>query len=236
LLILCACGLRLTPQVSIWGRIDTSEGHLSTFDGQLAIDRRSVSTGQRAGAFEWQFLRVSGPEWLQRIGEFRSKVWSDEGCRMPEYDILGSDVWLDDLDKVAVHWVALHGNRLVAACRMSIHEQITGMPDENYFSQFGPFDEPFASFNRLVVSREYRGHGIARHFDLIRCRHAAEIGIRTVFAVPIGDRRRESLFELGFTQLFEFPVGHGLLLPERPMYGMKVDPASVGAVSRFTKL
>lgn|GEM_PF-613770 len=209
---------------------------MNTLTGQLALDRRTASTAQRSSPFEWQFLRVSGPEWLQRIGELRSRVWAEEGCRMPEYDRVGSDIWIDELDRDAVHWVAMHGNRLVAACRMSIHDKLEGMPDENYFAQFGPFEEPFGSFNRLVVSREYRGHGIARHFDLIRCRYAAELGIKTVFAVPVGERRRESLKELGFSHLFEFPARHGLLVPERPMAGMKVDPATVVAVSRFTKL
>src|SRR3990170_4437597 len=88
----------------------------------------------------------------QEIGRLRSAVWRAE----PDVNrsALPGDVWLDDLDAIADHWVARDGQgRIVAAARMTIHDRLEDVP---YYESFAhlPIGSkgPFASLNRLVVN------------------------------------------------------------------------------------
>jgi GNAT superfamily N-acetyltransferase len=173
------------------------------------------------------FQKVAGADWLRRIGHLRSLIWRHDGVRVPDFEGGNPDIWLDELDNTAHHWVALHGRRLVAAGRYTIHQTLAGVPDEHWFRRHSALAGPIASFNRLVVLQAYRRCGIGRRLDYLRCWNAIQQNCESIVAVAVGDHRRDSLAAIGFQLSFQFPVGHGLIVPERPLYAMIADAQSL---------
>jgi hypothetical protein len=167
--------------------------------------------------------KVAGPDWLKRIGYLRSLVWKNEGVRVPDLESTGSELLLDELDVHAHHWVALHGRRLIASGRFSIHPDDSTLPDAEWFHNRINIKFPVASFNRLVVLKPYRSLGIGKRLDILRSWDAIQLGCAGIVAVAVGDHRRDALSAIGFDLSFQFDAGHGLLVPERPLYALTAD-------------
>ena len=167
-----------------------------------------------------KITEVRYPSQIQEIGKFRIEGWKNEKGVNP--DFFAQDVWLDELDQQARHWVATVDRTLVAVSRLSFHESLRDVP---YAHLLAPEHRQYfehrrlASINRLVVASGYRGQGLAGQMDRIRIECAAQEA-EVMIAFPQLSRI-ESLQRKGFVmiaQLENIPE-----MPERPFFVMALD-------------
>jgi len=167
-----------------------------------------------------EITEVRYPNQMMEIGKFRIRGWKNEKGVNP--DFFAKDVWLDDLDRHARHWIATVDHTIVAVSRLSFHESLSDVP---YAHLLKPEHRAFfenrrlASINRLVVAPEYRGLGLAGQMDRIRIECAARQA-EVMIAFPQLSRI-ESLKKKGFVmieQLENIPE-----MPERPFFVMALD-------------
>jgi len=126
----------------------------------------------------------------------RFRIWADqEGVPLNDMD---SGLIADDHDQHAHHWGVHDGDELVGSARLCFHEDLASAPDGDLFAG-SSFPPPLASLNRLVISRPYRGQGLASRLDLERLDLAKALGARTAIVTPLEGRRRiDALHRLGF--------------------------------------
>ena len=110
---------------------------------------------------------------LREIGRLRVAAWETETSRAAEMDI-----WLDEFDRSARHWVVFCEGMPVAAARLSVHASLAEVPDaESYADVFTqPPPAPIASLNRLVVHPSARGAGLSN-----------PVGCRGSHGLPLSD-------------------------------------------------
>jgi len=134
---------------------------------------------------------------LRRIGRLRVRAWATfrSGSRAP------GGCWLDEFDLSARHWAFFDGDEPVAAARLSVHGQLSDLPDAPIFDgvfQIPPA-APIAAFNRLVVHPAYRGLALSLRLDCARVAAAIEAGCRSVvLETHSGAARVAQLTALGF--------------------------------------
>jgi GNAT superfamily N-acetyltransferase len=108
----------------------------------------------------------------------------------------------DGFDEDAWCWIIRMEDQVVAAARLTIHEDLTNVPDAHLFRHLiSPIPEPVAYISRLVVHPAVRGRGLTRTLDELRIEAALEIGCRSMVVVwnpKSGVRRKQQLMELGF--------------------------------------
>jgi hypothetical protein len=108
----------------------------------------------------------------------------------------------DEFDHTAMHWGIFNPAReLIACARMSVHREVSELPDRYLFSDIWDLElpAPIASMNRLSVATSYRGNGIAAQMDEIRLAKAIRIGCRCICGTAHGNRSRK-LSEDGFVK------------------------------------
>lgn len=108
----------------------------------------------------------------------------------------------DEFDDSAMHWgIFDEDHTLIACARMSVHRDISELPDRYLFSDIWNLElpAPIASLNRLSVASAYRGNGIAAQMDDVRTAKAKRIGCRCICGTAHGNRSRK-LAEDGFTR------------------------------------
>lgn len=167
-----------------------------------------------------EITEVRYPNQIIEIGKFRIRGWKNEKGVNPAF--FAKDLWLDDLDRYARHWIATVNHTLVAVSRLSFHDSLHDVP---YAHLLKPehrqhFDNRrLASINRLVVAPDYRGQGLAGQMDRIRIECAAREA-EVMIAFPQLSRI-ESLQRKGFVlieQLENIPE-----MPERPFFVMALE-------------
>ncbi|WP_337174204.1 GNAT family N-acetyltransferase [Paludisphaera sp.] len=153
------------------------------------------------GELDLSEIRPADETMMNKIGMLRIRAWESF---YPE--IARLRIWLEDLDRSAMHWAILRDGEPVAAARMSIHETLDSVPDsESYRGAFRePLPSPIASFNRLVVEPSSRKQGLSRRLDLARMDAARRHGCRIAIGYSSVDSRISRLEELGW-----FIVGPG---------------------------
>jgi predicted GNAT family N-acyltransferase len=167
-----------------------------------------------------EITEVRYPHHIMEIGKFRIWGWRNEKGVNP--DFFSKDLWLDDLDQYARHWIATVNQTLVAVARLSFHDSLYDVPyapllkpeHRKYFE-----NRRLASINRLVVAPEYRGQGLASQMDRLRIECAAREA-EVMIAFPQLSRI-ESLQKKGFemiAQLENIPE-----MPERPFFVMALE-------------
>jgi len=135
---------------------------------------------------------------MVEIGRLRTQVWTGEVDVNPQS--LGPEPWIDPVDHGACQWTVRDGRRLVAAARMTLHDDPASIPYYKAFQDRLPGPGPYGAMNRLVVHRDYRGQGLAHLLDSLRLRHAPRLGAVQVVMVASG-RRVLALEALGFENL-----------------------------------
>jgi len=135
---------------------------------------------------------------LEEIGRLRTLVWTGESD--VNRHSLGPEPWIDPVDGSACQWTVRDHGCLVAAARLTIHDNLASIPYQAAFRDRLPESEPYAAMNRLVVLPDHRGQGLARRLDCLRLRHAPRIGAALVVVVASG-RRVLALESLGFENL-----------------------------------
>lgn len=124
-------------------------------------------------------------------------------------DIYGLGQSLDDkFDQVAQHWTAHLAGRLVAAARMTVHEDLIGVPEPHLFIHLFSLDlpRPIGYISRLVVDSCARGLGVAGTMDALRIEAARAKGCRSMvcnWTPQSGIHRKQQLQALGFVTLDE---------------------------------
>jgi GNAT superfamily N-acetyltransferase len=97
---------------------------------------------------------------IRRALRFRVRVWRDASVDLP---VDASGCHQDSDDAVSTHLGVFHGDRLVAASRMSL---LPGIGALSFARQLaldpGLYPEPVCFLSRLVVAPEARGQGLAR--------------------------------------------------------------------------
>ena len=147
-----------------------------------------------------RFAEVTTRERLRQVGVLRAAVWGAEECFNPA--VLRDGMWLDEWDGTARQWAFLDGDAMVAAARLSIHEDLSTLPCGAEFRPYlGAMLAPCGYVSRLVVHPDYRGRGLAAFLDIHRLRAAREAGCRSVAALPVpwrtGQLRRQGYVTLG---------------------------------------
>jgi len=132
---------------------------------------------------------------LDNIYQLRVEAW-----RMQLTHTTSIEAWEDEFDPIAQHWGCFDEDRLVAAARLSVHQDIQNVPDADAYEGVITSDapSPIASLNRLVVHHDYRGKGIAKKLDTVRLARAREIGCKCVIGATCDIRRGEQLKAQGF--------------------------------------
>jgi len=170
---------------------------------------------------EFLLMKLDYPERLDEMGALRVLAWKDE--QGVSQDFFSHKAWLDEQDLLAHHWVILHKKEIVAAARMSFHNEYSSIPHADLFdgSILEGFGQgPYASLNRLVVAPGYRGNGFSTLLDEARINYAATHGIKVIIAQPVASRIKP-LEDLGFLYLGKIRPLYQM--PERQIYFMIKD-------------
>lgn len=134
---------------------------------------------------------------IAEIGRLRAKAWS---CYVPSARWMSS--WLDELDNNARHWIALANGEIVGAARLSVHKDISEVPEFESYSALFLESKPqglIGSINRLVVDEVARKSGLPQYFDSVRLGAAEKAGCSWVIvSTSSGQRRIQQLIECGF--------------------------------------
>ncbi len=147
---------------------------------------------------------ASSPDLMQEIGKLRVIAWEADGER-PGASADCGDVWLDEHDSHATHWVVMNNGTVVAAARMCIHQPGNELPDEKSLDGYtaGKFEYPAAFFNRMVVHPAARGKRLSGYLDRIRLDFAKQNDCRTAIIHTHNALRLKQLQAKGWTVLGE---------------------------------
>jgi GNAT superfamily N-acetyltransferase len=133
---------------------------------------------------------------MTRIGELRVRAWK---ARQPDFPDM--TIWLDMFDASARHWAILQGAVPVAAARMTVHNDLSEVPNAEIFTDAFPngLAGSIASINRLVVDPAFAGRGLSRMLDEVRVSAARRENCAHMIAkTDAGTRRTDALRALGF--------------------------------------
>ncbi|WP_404308252.1 GNAT family N-acetyltransferase [Neorhodopirellula lusitana] len=132
---------------------------------------------------------------MEKIRQLRLSVW--RSVFQVADDLTDA---CEEFDRFAKHWGAFDGDRIVGSARLTIHDQMTDVPDsEVYEGILSHLSGPIGSLNRLVVAASHQGRGIGRELDMVRIDAAQKAGCAWIVgSTPVGKRRVLQLQSLGF--------------------------------------
>lgn len=171
-------------------------------------------------SFRPEIVKVSFDTCRDLIGELRIRAWKNE------YGIdrafFAQEKWIDEIDDHpdVHHWIAVSGERIAAAGRLSVHRFIDDVPyadflDSKTLASLGA--PPIASINRLVVDPDFRGLGLARRLDSERIQFAGN-GLASVITAQPMEERVHALTMLGFEMITR--IHSPFQIPGRRIYFM----------------
>jgi GNAT superfamily N-acetyltransferase len=137
----------------------------------------------------------------------------------------------DGFDHLAQHWTLEVGAKLVAAARLTIHENLTEVPDAHLFTGLPDIAVafPLGYITRLVVHPDYRTRGVAMQMDRERITAAKSAGCRSIAAVwntLSGERRRNRLRSIGFRSFDHDALRDDGAFGRSSVYFLSLDGAS----------
>jgi len=165
---------------------------------------------------------------IHEIGRLRVAVWNHDQPQIRS-DLVKEGMWLDTLDfrPNAEHWVIRHEGRIVASCRISFHISADEVPDSDVMAKYAHSDATlYSSINRLVIHPDHHKKGLRNVLDLIRVYSAKQKNSSQLFAYAVGEKRCQTLMNLGFEKLTQ---NFGLdILPsvEGPYIALSLDPSN----------
>lgn len=169
---------------------------------------------------------------IHRIGELRYQVWLEEKATLGSLASRGR--WVEHFDIDATHFIAIIDDSIVAASRITFHDNFGEVPDyEEYRDMNLDLPGPIASFNRLVVRRDFRGKGLSSLMDRVRLNEAFRHAVACTLANGVGTQRKGSLLKLGF-QFRGLTPKQGEFMTSVPtdfhvmVHNMKERPESLG--------
>jgi predicted GNAT family N-acyltransferase len=145
-------------------------------------------------------------ETLAEIGRLRVIAWRSDG-EMPIAAGNCSDVWLDEHDLHAHHWIVKIDGVIVAAARLCLHDNGAEIPDCLYLGTFiDKISFPAAFINRLVVHPSSRRKNLSQQLDDARIEFAVKHGAKVVIAATWNPLRVTQLQSHGWEMLGESTV------------------------------
>jgi len=167
---------------------------------------------------EFTLSKISYPDKIEEMGALRVQAWKQEQGVSKTF--FSNNAWIDEYDQNAHHWIITQAGNIVASARMSFHDTYASVPHSELFDEqeLGIYNHgPFASLNRLVVDKRFRGKGFSGILDNARIEFAKSQGIQVIIAQPI-ESRINSLQDLGFILIGKIkPL---LQMPDRQLYFM----------------
>jgi len=153
--------------------------------------------------YKIEAVRVTDSFILEEIYRLRAEAWQEIGVSSSNFP---DGKWQDEHDTHAMHWAIFDKSRnVIAAARMCIHEKLEDVPDSHCYLGFeSEITLPVASFNRLIVKREFRLLGLSKQMDLIRIAGAKTKQVGSLVGIVYertGQKRVNNLIELGFRAL-----------------------------------
>jgi GNAT superfamily N-acetyltransferase len=148
--------------------------------------------------------KIVGNSLIDEICTLRVDAWRTQAAIEP-----AAEAWRDAYDDWAHHWVIKFGSAIAAAIRLTLHENVTELPNAEVYVPVLPKDIPLpvASYNRLVVSPKHRGKGLSGVLDNICIKSAKEMGAKILLgatgSVEANRHRITTMQQLGFINLGE---------------------------------
>ena len=143
----------------------------------------------------------------ERILAFRKAHQTQDLLRFADEAVYLSD----GVDSRAWHWVVSHAQKVVAVARLSVHHELTGLP-QSAAGQLLPKDTPLPLgwMGRRLVHPDLRGQGIGSFLVKNRVAFARELNLASVVGAPSqsGTRSMSEFISHGFSRV---GVGDGTL-------------------------
>ena len=181
----------------------------------------------------YDLLVDPGPDLLERFYRLRVDAWRARTAEFPDIA-----AWSDRFDAVARHFLVLHAGQPVAAARLTIHEDLSDVPDGEVWRDYSSeaLSAPLAVFGRLAVDFAHRGNELSRTLDETRIETARNMGCQSIFgSTTAGPIRVKQLCALGFRVLGSATrQGIGPLIDFSPPICLKLElgPAMDRPLSR----
>lgn len=155
----------------------------------------------------YRLLRADRPSLLDQIWRLRVSAWQTQA----EIVHSAEDGWRDPHDSDAHHWVICTGgsepDQVVAAIRLTLHPEISTLPDADVYREVLPLDfpVPVASYNRMVVDPAHRRRGLSAVLDAVCINEARRLGARALVgatgSIEANLHRIATMESLGFVRL-----------------------------------
>ena len=146
---------------------------------------------------DWEISRYQGTAEcpIGQIQELRRLCW-------PSISAAGESLE-DGFDEGAWHWTVRSEHRLIAAARLTIHNDLIHIPEAHLFRHIvsHPLPRPIGYISRLIIHPEARRNGLSRTLDHCRLEACRELGVKSLIAnwtPQSGVHRKRQLMELGF--------------------------------------
>jgi len=112
---------------------------------------------------------------LDSIFSLRAEAHKASG-RVPPWINRKHELWNDEHDDHACHFVVESGKGLLAAARLCTHNCINNLPEGYFYQAVGVDPHPLiACMSRLVVHPDAQGQGLAKTLDLARLAEAKKL-------------------------------------------------------------
>ena len=133
--------------------------------------------------------------YLEDIASLRAEVWAYQVGN----NTFSGGKWKDKHDEDSIHWgVITEDNRLIAAARLCIHDEVSQFPDYDEISGLVDYlPGPIGMMTRLVVHPEFQKMGISKKLDKIRIEKSIELGAGSIM-LQVPTYRRKSIESFGF--------------------------------------
>ena len=136
---------------------------------------------------KYNCVKINFSDYSEEIGILRRKAW--EVVNGFENSAFPQQVWLDDLDKDAIHWAVFEDEEIIASARLGIYSSYEETPYMEMMLQYKHLLKlPIASLNRLVVSTKNRKQHVSKLLDAARIEEAKKIGAKTVVGQAVHSR------------------------------------------------
>lgn len=130
-----------------------------------------------------------------------------------EESLFPEGTWIEPLDRVARHWIALDDRGLVGAGRLTLHHSLPDNPDGYLWIRSGlTVPLPAAHFCKLIVLKRARGLGVGKELNRLRLEAARAMGAKSIL-VTASDANARLLTAVGFTD-----TGVHETFPNRPEF------------------
>ena len=131
--------------------------------------------------------RIVFSDYAREIGSLRREVWETvEGFDKSAFP---GEIWIDDYDLSAIHWVVFDQQKIIASARLGVYFSHNDIP---YIEMMKSYEShlklPVASLNRLVVKPEYSGQFISKMLDVTRVEEAKKSDVKTIIGQAVSNR------------------------------------------------